>query len=158
MASDSEEGEYEVERVLAERRGGKELKVKWRGYPVSEATWEPAASCAGCEELVSEFHKQQKVDKEHNKRKATKPAKAPAKPAKAAKAAKPTPAAAKVPAAQKKPAPANVKLVVSKAAAARPSAKAVGALPAVEWFVEVCTYCSGAGCYYGSDSHGRKSH
>jgi hypothetical protein len=64
MASDSEEEEYEAERVLAERRGGKELKVKWLGYPVSEATWEPAASCAGCEELVSEFRRQQK--KEHS--------------------------------------------------------------------------------------------
>ena len=150
MASVDDEGEYEVERVLAERARGKEFKIKWLGFPVSEATWEPAACCAGCEGLVAEFRKQRKAD---NKRKAAAPAKPnkPAKPAKAAKTAKAAnkaaaPAAAKVPVAKKKAAPAKVKPAVAAktTAAACPTAKVV-------WFVEVCTYCSGVGCYFGTD-------
>eukprot|EP01047_Picozoa_sp_COSAG01_P029678 COSAG01_NODE_2043_length_8564_cov_76.365859_5_plen_88_part_00 len=35
MASDEED--YEVERILGERAGGAEFKVKWLGYPISEA-------------------------------------------------------------------------------------------------------------------------
>ena len=38
VAQNEVEPQYEVERVLAERRGGKEFKVKWKGYPLSEAT------------------------------------------------------------------------------------------------------------------------
>jgi hypothetical protein len=44
-ASDEEE-EYEVEKVLKARKGGRELYVKWAGYPASKATWEPRASIA----------------------------------------------------------------------------------------------------------------
>ena len=45
--------EYEVEKVLAERGG--EFRVKWRGFPLSEATWEPAAHLEGSAALVAAF-------------------------------------------------------------------------------------------------------
>lgn len=37
--------QYEVERIIAHRRHGKQLmyRVRWFGYPPSEDTWEPAA-------------------------------------------------------------------------------------------------------------------
>ena len=142
MSSDEEE--YEVERILDERKGGAEFKVKWLGFSVSEATWEPAALCAGCGALVAEFRKQQKTDGE--KRKATKP---PAKTVKAKKIKK-TPAAAAVAVAAAAASTAASKK--HEAPVKKPTAKKAASPPGkVEWFVEVCTYCSGVGCYYGSD-------
>jgi hypothetical protein len=42
--SDSEDQEYEVEGIVKDRlRGGRPLYfVKWKGFPPSENTWEPA--------------------------------------------------------------------------------------------------------------------
>ena len=51
----TEEEVYEVERVLDEQDG--KFKVKWRGYPLSDATWEPASSCDGCLQLVAQFRR-----------------------------------------------------------------------------------------------------
>jgi hypothetical protein len=51
MSSDEED--YEVEKVLQER-GGK-YRVKWKGYPLSEATWELAENLFGCADLIAEF-------------------------------------------------------------------------------------------------------
>jgi hypothetical protein len=119
MASDEED--YEVERILGERAGGAEFKVKWLGYPISEATWEPAAACAGCEDLVAQFRKQQQKSKASGqKRKDT-----------------------TLPKARAGGGPAAKKVAKTKTSPA--------AGHTTEWFVEVCTYCSGVGCYYGSD-------
>jgi hypothetical protein len=37
---------YDVQRILSKRtfRGEKQVKVLWKGYPQSEATWEPASA------------------------------------------------------------------------------------------------------------------
>ena len=41
--------------VTSSRRLGTQFLVKWKGYPKSEASWEPAAHCSGCPELVEQF-------------------------------------------------------------------------------------------------------
>ena len=61
-SSDSEGeggGKYEVERVLNSRQtpGGAEYHVKWVGYDVSEATWEPESSLVGCTEALNAFRR-----------------------------------------------------------------------------------------------------
>jgi hypothetical protein len=54
------EVEYIVEEVLDSRRRGRGLQylVKWSGYPLSEATWEPARNLEHSSELVRSFHQQ----------------------------------------------------------------------------------------------------
>ena len=44
--------EYEVERITAERtsRRGVEYRIKWKGYPDGEATWEPEAALSNASE------------------------------------------------------------------------------------------------------------
>ena len=48
-----EQEEYEVEKVLA-KKGGK-YHVMWKGYPISDATWEPAEHLAGAAALIAAF-------------------------------------------------------------------------------------------------------
>ncbi|KAL1519326.1 hypothetical protein AB1Y20_022852 [Prymnesium parvum] len=50
-----EDGVYEVEDILDERsvgRGRKEYRVKWRGWPEEDCTWELAASLKGCSAIL----------------------------------------------------------------------------------------------------------
>ena len=51
--------EYEVEEVVDSRMFRNKLQylVHWKGYPVSERTWEPAAHMAHAQELVADFHR-----------------------------------------------------------------------------------------------------
>ena len=60
VESAKEEEEFEVEEILDE--DGFRFKVKWLGYPVSAATWEPADACDGCEDMISEFRTRKKAD------------------------------------------------------------------------------------------------
>ena len=49
-----------MESVIGEKRVpglGTQFLVKWKGYPKSEASWEPAAHCSGCPELVEQFRR-----------------------------------------------------------------------------------------------------
>ena len=57
---------YEVEKILdTKKRGGKrKLLIKWKGFPESEATWEPAENI---EEDMGEGQYAQLV-KDYNKR------------------------------------------------------------------------------------------
>ena len=56
-----EQGEFEVEDLLDHctlRRGsasGMEYHVKWKGYSVFEATWEPASNLTNCSEVLSAY-------------------------------------------------------------------------------------------------------
>jgi len=52
--------EYEVEAILDSRirRNHLEYYIHWRGYPISERTWEPAACVKNSPDLVREFHLQ----------------------------------------------------------------------------------------------------
>ena len=56
-----EEVEFQVEDLLdhrTRRRGsasGLEYLVKWKGYSVFEATWEPASNLTNCSEVLSAY-------------------------------------------------------------------------------------------------------
>ena len=54
--------EFEVEDLLDHRphqtwchASGLEYLVKWRGYSVFEATWEPASNLTNCSEVLSAY-------------------------------------------------------------------------------------------------------
>ena len=58
---------WEVDRLLDHRkvrRGSRQVDqylVEWKGYPISEATWEPIECLTGSMELVAEFNQQRNV-------------------------------------------------------------------------------------------------
>ncbi|KAL8443247.1 hypothetical protein Emed_006922 [Eimeria media] len=56
-ADDDEDPEFEVEHLLDSRGSGatEEFLVKWKGYPVEQATWEPLSNLGGCRDLVRAF-------------------------------------------------------------------------------------------------------
>jgi Chromo (CHRromatin Organisation MOdifier) domain len=53
------EGEevYEVETILKHQRRGREYQyyVKWKGYPVTEATWEHASAFSTDGDMLKEY-------------------------------------------------------------------------------------------------------
>lgn len=53
----TEEPVYEVEHILDSRGTGKqeEFLVQWKGFPVSEATWEPLRHLDGCKDILRAF-------------------------------------------------------------------------------------------------------
>ena len=57
-AEELQPDEYLVERIIGHRddRGARELRVKWRGYPSSKATWEPRREISRrCAQLVADY-------------------------------------------------------------------------------------------------------
>ena len=56
---DIENGEevYEVKQILKHRRRGRGYKylVKWAGYPITKASWEPKSSFTGLVEILQEY-------------------------------------------------------------------------------------------------------
>jgi len=54
------EVEYEVEQILDSKLIRKRLfyLVKWKGYPVSENSWEPVSHLTNCKDLIVQFHVQ----------------------------------------------------------------------------------------------------
>ena len=71
-----ESGEYEVERIVNHRRknGVLEYRLKWKGYPMSECTWEDEDQLS-CDDLLKEYWEQKKIADENKlrKEKLTKP-------------------------------------------------------------------------------------
>ena len=54
--------EFEVERIIDKKIGLDEklyYKIKWRHYPLSEATWEPIDNCLGCAQAISDFEREE---------------------------------------------------------------------------------------------------
>ena len=51
--------EYEMERILQERQKeqGAEFLMKWKGYDISEATWEPKAHLTNAQTTLKQFRK-----------------------------------------------------------------------------------------------------
>jgi Chromo (CHRromatin Organisation MOdifier) domain len=56
---DIEEGEevYEVEQILkhGKRGRGYEYLVKWVGYPITEALWEPKSNLTGATDILRKY-------------------------------------------------------------------------------------------------------
>ena len=54
--------EFEVEEILDVRRYGrhktKQYLVKWAGYPLQDATWEPVGNLKNCKEILKRFESQ----------------------------------------------------------------------------------------------------
>ena len=50
---------YEMERILQERQGEQRAKffVKWKGYNISKATWEPKAHLTNAQTVLRQFRK-----------------------------------------------------------------------------------------------------
>ena len=62
LADDSEELEWEVEKIVDVRGVGRtrKYKVKWKGYP--QMTWAPLKDLTGCKEAIEDFHKRTSSD------------------------------------------------------------------------------------------------
>jgi len=59
-----DEPEYEAEIILKHRRikdQGIQYQVKWKGYPVSEATWEPEANLTHAKELIQDYQERRNL-------------------------------------------------------------------------------------------------
>jgi len=54
---EDEEPEWDVESILDKRQRGRQLQylVKWKGYPLEEASWEPESHLANSQKAVREF-------------------------------------------------------------------------------------------------------
>jgi hypothetical protein len=55
--SSQDEDIYEVEKILDKRLVGKRVQylVKWEGYGVEQATWEPVGNLNNVKKIVKEF-------------------------------------------------------------------------------------------------------
>ena len=51
--------EFEVEEILAQKTkaGNIWYKVKWKGYPRDEATWEPATNLKNATKVLQAYHR-----------------------------------------------------------------------------------------------------
>jgi hypothetical protein len=49
--------EYEVEAIIGHRRRGRghQFKIRWKDYPISEATWEPESNIKNAEDVLSNY-------------------------------------------------------------------------------------------------------
>ena len=63
VLDDNGTGEWEVEKILAERGKGKKLQylVKWTGYPQWEATWTKEMDVRGAKRAVEEFKRRREI-------------------------------------------------------------------------------------------------
>ncbi len=55
------EAEYEVEQILNARRCGRGRKlqyyIKWKGFPMSDSTWEPLEHLNNAQDLITDFYR-----------------------------------------------------------------------------------------------------
>ena len=49
--------DFEVEKIVAKRKFGRQWKyrVKWKGYPSRQNTWEPKSSLTHCADAIADF-------------------------------------------------------------------------------------------------------
>ncbi|VDM44502.1 unnamed protein product [Toxocara canis] len=61
IVPEPDEGEFEAEQIMDKRVSlcGRRVHylVKWKGYPMSENTWEPPTNLVNCKELIREYEK-----------------------------------------------------------------------------------------------------
>ena len=65
-ATDTDDPEYEVEAIVGHRKvergraaGTMQYIVKWHGYPMFEATWEPLRNLGNCAEALRNYRSMQ---------------------------------------------------------------------------------------------------
>jgi hypothetical protein len=53
--------DYEVEKLLQSRMrdGKKEFKVKWKGFPLSDCTWEPLKNISHLKKEIKELEQKE---------------------------------------------------------------------------------------------------
>ena len=58
LSANPGEAEFEVEAILDTRLSCKKRQflIKWKGYPIKDASWEPELNLNGCPELLADFH------------------------------------------------------------------------------------------------------
>ena len=61
--------EWEVQDILGGRirAGQKEYLILWKGYDISEATWEPADACEHADAIIVKYHKEKGWLCDHNR-------------------------------------------------------------------------------------------
>ena len=54
---------YEVELILKHRKRGRDYEylVKWAGYPITEASWEPKSSFTGAAEILQDYQERHQL-------------------------------------------------------------------------------------------------
>jgi hypothetical protein len=59
----NQEEEWEVEEILAHKRhrGRLQYKIKWKGYPTSENSWEPAAHLSNAKDILNKYKKRKNL-------------------------------------------------------------------------------------------------
>jgi hypothetical protein len=59
---------FEVDRILDHRKIGRNKRIQylilWKGYPISEATWEPIENLDGALDSVIEYNQKKNIDLE----------------------------------------------------------------------------------------------
>jgi len=57
ITNENENDEYEVENILDMKTKHKKkyYLVKWKGYPLYDATWEPESNLTNCHEILQKF-------------------------------------------------------------------------------------------------------
>ena len=58
IANNPGEAKFEVEAILNSRlsRRKRQFLIKWKGYPIEDASWEPESNLKGCPGLLADFH------------------------------------------------------------------------------------------------------
>jgi chromobox protein 1 len=53
---------YQVEDIVDKKEENNivKYKVKWKGFPLSESTWEPVENLSSVQELISKFEEKKK--------------------------------------------------------------------------------------------------
>jgi hypothetical protein len=62
VQSNETEPEWEVEAILNKRTRGRKVfyLVKWKGYPMEEASWEPEDHLTNSQAVIREFEEREK--------------------------------------------------------------------------------------------------
>lgn len=59
FSNQDDDVEYEVEEITGKKiaKKGVFYKIKWKGYPISDSTWEPMPNLTNVADLIEEFEK-----------------------------------------------------------------------------------------------------
>ena len=68
-SSESEEEDYEVEKITGHRKQDGEyvFKVRWKGYDKDQDTWEPQSNLDNCQQAIDDYWARRNAEKEKKK-------------------------------------------------------------------------------------------